>query len=96
MITIDNEGADIKSTNYWATENASVGLCYLVPERKVMFLEFRMELACLQLCCRAAELESSGSSDATNRHLPPIRRCSDGSISAPAFAAAEKSRIKVV
>jgi len=29
MISIGNEGDDIKSTNYWATEHMSVGLCYL-------------------------------------------------------------------
>ena len=29
ILTIANDGARIKSTNYWATEAASAGLCYL-------------------------------------------------------------------
>ena len=73
-----------------------IGRRYLVPDRKVMFSEIPMALTCLRLCCRGAELETSGSSDASNIQLPPIRRCSDGSISAPALAATEESRIKVV
>jgi len=29
MITIENNGADIVATNYWGTEHAARGLCYL-------------------------------------------------------------------
>lgn len=29
MISIANEGQDIVSTNYWETEHANAGLCYL-------------------------------------------------------------------
>ena len=29
MITIANNGPDIADTNYWASEHANVGLCYL-------------------------------------------------------------------
>lgn len=29
MITIDNQGADIVHTNYWDSEHAAAGLCFL-------------------------------------------------------------------
>lgn len=29
MITIENAGADLAGTNYWQTEHAGAGLCYL-------------------------------------------------------------------
>lgn len=52
MITITNDGSGIAATNYWDTEHAMVGLCYLSgnagvwrllvpPEAEVMLTEMR-------------------------------------------------------
>lgn len=49
MITIINDGPDLAQTNYWESEHASVGLCYLsgnaglwrllVPETAISILD---------------------------------------------------------